>query len=327
MTLELNSGAAVPELPKMTLCITFQGPLLFDFKKSTCNDPEATVDIYAPYCPYHEAGFFVSDFSYSETDLCRGANGGSCPPPGYCTLSRRYIIKGCGIEPCPTAPQQITPVQLPPSSPPTYNDPLLKPAPGDNAKVVHEKVLFQVTVPRPWLIYPLFCDTVNVVKGPTGIPSPNVQMYGTGLRFFYPWDTKSNIDLYAPTKDPITHQPGYSKLDLTPPTAGRCSPLPNFGEIDVRYQGFGLEDRNDAHSDARSCFANVAVLAGLSEWWLNYEDGMSTPSNPSHPYKPVAWAEAHTGGDCGAPVIALGLPSAPQANELQSESGSPSVSA
>jgi hypothetical protein len=321
MTAEPSTSATAPAMPKMTLCITFQGPLLFDFKSLTCNDPDATVDVYAPYCPYHEAGFFVSDFSYSETDLCRGANNGSCPSPGSCTLARRYIIKGCGIVPCPTAPQQITPVQLP-STPGICNDPILKPAPGDQAKVVHEKVLFHVTVPRPWLIYPLYCDAVNVVKGPSDTPSPNVEAYGTGLRFFYPWDTKSCINLYAPTKDPITQQPGYSKLDLTPPTAGTCSPLPDLGEIEVRYQGFGLEDRNDAHSDARSCFASVAVLAGLSEWWLNYEDGMSSPTNRGHFAKAVEGAEAHTGGDCGAPVVALGLPSIPQTLNRQAESAS-----
>ena len=310
MTSEFKAEAATSTQPQMTLSITFQGPFLFDFKNSPANDPYATVDIYAPYCPYHEAGFFYGDYSYSETDMWSKANGGGCPPTGTGDLSRRYVINGSGIQACFGVPIQIYPVQPPQPNPPTDNDPFLKPEPSDGAEIVTEKILFQVTVPRPWYIYPLYCDRVDVVKSFTSStkePSQKVQIYATGMRFYYPWDSCSNIQLFYPNTSSTSSTPGFGVLDLTPPASGNCAPLPNYGDIEIRYQGLGMLDRNDSHSDARSCFANLAILAGLNEWWLNYEDRMATPSNQSHPYRPVDKIESYTGGDCGAPIIGLGL--------------------
>jgi hypothetical protein len=60
--------------------------------------------------------------------------------------------------------------------------------------------------------------------------------------------------------------------------------LPQPGDIEIRYDGIGLEDENDPHSDARACFASLASLAG-TEWWLYYDDGLGCPTNPYRPDK------------------------------------------
>jgi hypothetical protein len=304
--------------PQMNLSITFQGPFLFDFKNTPANDPNATVDIYAPYCPYHEAGFFFGDSSYSETEIWSTIHGGTCPPSPTAGLSRRYVINGNGIQACGGIPVQLNPVQPPRTNPPSNNDPILKPESGDGAKIVTEKILFQVTVPRPSFIYPLYCDTVNLVKGFSTPPSQIVQVYATGLRFYYAWDNCTKIQLFCPQLDPTTKIPGFGvPQDITPPSSGNCASLPDHGDIEIRYQGLGMLDRNDRHSDARSCFANLAILAGLNEWWLNYEDRMATPSNPSRPYRPGQSFESFTGGDCLSPIVALGFPIGTTTNSIE----------
>jgi hypothetical protein len=300
----LKSETLTSTQTPMTLSITFQGPFLFDFKDSP--DDDQTVDVYAPYCPYHEAGIFFGDNSCSETDIWTRANGSSGPP----TLNgpkRKYIIEGSGIGAFTGVPSQIYPVRPPPREVPKPNDPILKPNDDEDAQVVQDKILFQITVPRPWIVYPMYCDVVDVVRKFTDKPSQIPQIYGTGLRFLYPWDTSSSIFLCSP---------GNCSSEMTPPSDGGCSSLPKHGEIEVRYQGIGLQDRNDAHSDARACFASLATLAGMNEWWLNYEDGMATPTNPSHPFAPYRKLLAHTGGDCGASVIALGLPNVSESEEV-----------
>jgi hypothetical protein len=298
---EDKRSAAVLAHPAMTLSIIFQGPLVFDFGIISANGANPTVDVYAPYCPYHEAGFFYEDFSYSETDLWLAANGGVSPTPSG-GLARAYTIQGSGITACTGAPTQLNPVRPPTVLGRISNDPVLKPVPSDKAQVVPEKILFRTTVPRPWLIYPLYCDSVEVVKGFSTTPQGNLLACATGLRFLYPWVVGSDIYLYPPgTKPPVTTT---GAKDITPPAG---NDLPDHGSIDVRYQGLEIQDRNDTHSDARSCFASVATLAGVTEWWLNYGDGMTSPTNPSKPSK-LPQPRSHTAGDCGAPAIVLGLP-------------------
>jgi hypothetical protein len=76
----------------------------------------------------------------------------------------------------------------------------------------------------------------------------------------------------------------------------------------VRYQGLGLLDENDRHSDARACFASMVTLVG-KEFWLNYGDGMCSPTNPSHPVPLQSHTGmsilAHPGGDCYAPALVV----------------------
>ena len=92
-----------------------------------------------------------------------------------------------------------------------------------------------------------------------------------------------------------------------------------MGDIEIRYQGLGLADENDMHSDARSCFASMAALAGV-EWWLNYGDCKGSPTNGSKGSKDEAKSSGpcagsngkvtihnHTGGDCHAASLVNGL--------------------
>jgi hypothetical protein len=292
----------------MTLSITFQGPFLFDFKDSPKDDQ--TVDIYAPYCPYHEAGIFFGDSAYSETDL------GNAPPVGGNPLGqkvpRRYFIAGPGIEPCAEVPNQIYPLNPPRRAGIVpFNDPILKPLASDSLTLNPGKVMFQLTVPRPTHVYPLYCDVVKIVKSFDEAPGQTslMEVHATGLRFLYAWDSTTSIYLYAPGTDPSKSTPPTTGVyNITPAAAGTCDLLPNHGAIDIRYQGLELLDRNDPHADARSCFANLATMAGATEWWLNYGDGLSTPADAIPPDKINQNFTSYTGGDCGAPVIGRGLP-------------------
>ncbi len=284
------------------LSISFSGPYLYDFR------PEYEVDIYAPFCPLHEAGFFYSDNSRSETDLwtCAQEEVVAAGQQPLNQSQRIYEIKGPGIRSNWTQP--------------TILDRMKRPHPGPKATKIlafgkhasptprFDKMLFKLSVPVPQYIYPLYTDLLEVVDGYSTMPSGTFLSYATGFRFFYPWDGKSDVHLKIPT----------GKLCLvTPPV---FSELPKIADIEVRYAGPDCADRNDPHSDARSCFASLAALAGC-EKWLNYGDQLSSPTNPSHgSAAPVTLSNPcadigeparnllqHTGGDCHPPVIALGL--------------------
>ena len=291
----------------MNLSITFQGPFLFDFKGSPKDD--TTIDIYAPYCAYHEAGIFFGDSAYSETDLGKAAQTGTTPQGQK--VQRRYFVTSTGIKACTTVPNQIYP-RNPPKRPGIvpYNDPLLKPLESESLTLNPDKVLFQFTVPRPSYIYPLYCDVVQVMKsfdesaGQVAV----MPIHATGLRLLYAWDGSASIYLYGPGTDPSEDATASKGVyEITPPAAGACPGLPESGSIDVRYQGLELLDRNDPHSDARSCFANLATMAGATQWWLNYGDGIAAPPDaiPANPIRETI--DSYTGGDCGAPVIGRGL--------------------
>jgi hypothetical protein len=298
----------VSERSEMTLSITFQGPFLFDFKDSPEDD--LTVDIYAPYCAYHEAGIFFGDSAYSETDLA------NAPPvvvvPTGEKVPRKYFIAGPGIKACSTVPNQIYPHHPPrdPSIEP-YNDPLLKPLETETLTLNPGKVLFQFTVPRPSHIYPLYCDVVQIRKSFDEGPGQSALMpiHATGLRFSYAWDSTTSIYLYARGTDPSKNAPPTTGVyEITPAAAGNCPGLANHGSIDIRYQGLEQLDRNDPHSDARSCFASLATMAGATQWWLDYGDGLAEPADPIPPDLIRETFTSYTGGDCGAPVIGRGLP-------------------
>jgi hypothetical protein len=287
----LSTNLSTNNFPtNISLSITFRGPFLYVFPPVKGDDPNPVVDIYAPYCPYHEAGFFYSDYSYSETELWKEAQKRGNPP-----THRKYTIDGDGITAYARNPDIIDPVYLPYPNDPLGGGPILQPGSGDTPSLRHHKMLFHLSVPRPRFIYPLYCDSVEVVKSYSTGPSGTSSQYGTALRFFYEWDTDSIITLTPP---------GLRPLSLTPPIVPE---LPSYGDIEIRYEGLGITDNNDPHSDSRSCFADLVTLAGL-EWWLSYKDGLSTPSNPSNAHGPRPYStHAHTGADCYAPSLVIGL--------------------
>jgi hypothetical protein len=296
-------SATMPS-PSIALSITFSGPLLFMFNKGS----DTTVDIYAPYCPYHEAGIFYADGSFSETNLWNCSQSSVSSPA---SLHRHYSIYGEGMEANSKAPRVLQRNYPPDNTTAGVAPVILTTKALKNPKPCLDKKLFKLTVPRPEYIYSLYADLVEVV--PDYDPSSakgNFVHQATGLRFFYRWDAKSQIELKIPS-----HKVCY----ITPPVFGE---LPTISDIEVRYQGLDLTDQNDPHSDARSCFASLATLAG-STCWLNYGDGRSCPTNPS-PNPPDAGMTEdpcagvgdptmsvviHTGGDCHAPVIVDGLDS------------------
>jgi hypothetical protein len=267
----------------VTLSVSFYGPLLFDFRPRS-----QWVDIYAPYCPYHLAGFFFDDFSYSETLLWQGAQQAAQLDPA----ARAYTLHADGLAAHRGRPTVLQPATLA-GAPPLYQP--------KNIRVQKDKVLFKLTVPRPELIYPLYTDNVQIVESATKKPKVwnQFQHYATGLRFFYRWDALSSV---------LLDVPGGSSVNLTPPLLDTLTPDLNqaMASIEVRYQGLGILDQNDVHSDARACFASLITLAGLTAW-LNYGDGKGAPTsltpNPPRPGSGPIQVRSITGADCHAPVI------------------------
>jgi hypothetical protein len=158
-------------------------------------------------------------------------------------------------------------------------------------------MLFRLSVPKPEYIYPLYCDCLEVVTGYDTDPTNILTAHCTGLRFFYRWHPGSPIFLRPPAGEMPT---------ITPPIFREFDTV---ADIEVRYEGLNLNDENDPHADSRSCFASLAVLAGV-EQWLNYNDGKTSPTNPSHckNLKPIGpRLLVHSGGDCHSPQIAVGL--------------------
>jgi len=311
---------------KSALSITFSGPMLFDF---VTDDKAGLVDIYVPFCPYHEAGFYFSSSSLSEIDVWKNEKNAAARRP----LNIAYKITSDGIRPNPKAdlissnfpkgPKPIT--KTPPES--ELQQGADRGGVSDSVYILQlggqdgaakktkctpptYKTMFRLTVPMPRYVAPLYCDNVEVLDSFGGKASHTLYQHCTALRFFYEWNAGSAIWLGTPA----------NSYDITPSI---FSHLPQMADIEVRYEGIDIEDENDPHSDARSCFANLATLAGV-EWWINYQDGLTTPSNPSRP-PDLAAAKAekprsvsaqrvvghnlvsHTGGDCHAPIIVNNL--------------------
>lgn len=280
-----EADAAEKLHPLAWLSITFSGPFLYVFPPEHRN---AMVDVYAPYCPYHEGGFFYSDDSQSETDLWKKA---VAVDHSLKDCDRIYSIRGDGIHANPDKVQIISGINPPkPWEAKIFNaDPLA-------TTVRTDKALFCLSVPKPRFIHPLYFDFLEIVPGFKNNATGNLVSYPTGLRFFYSWDPCSRIHLVTPAG---------SIPDITPPEFSQFQTVP---DIEVRYEGFNLSDENDPHADSRSCFASLTTLIE-TELWLNYNDGKSSPTNPSHgkvPQGPIR-TTIHTGGDCHAPVITLGL--------------------
>jgi hypothetical protein len=313
-----NKGNKVAT-PIIQLSMSFSGPMFFDFSTSAaCGQ----VDIHVPYCPYHEAGFFFQRHSYSESDLY------ACAVKNM-LADRCYSIDIGGLQPTSTLPQPIvsafpkgkristtTPTvssRKAPSKTATAGTDMIYILSIDGLKGQRSltvfpkclsKRLFKLSVPMPTYLGSLYTDSLQVLPL-TGKPSPPFYEHCTALRFYYEWDATSDIVLNAPN--------GLSRI-ITPPL---YKELPSIADIEIRYEGLDLEDDNDPHSDARSCFASLVALAG-TDWWLNYGDGRTTPTSPVVPSSlprvtrdPCdnydSRAELKTGADCHAPIITTGL--------------------
>jgi hypothetical protein len=303
---EIRSTAMPSPSLAIALSITFSGPLFFVFNKGS----DTTVDVYAPHCPYHEAGIYYTDGSFSETNLwsCSRTSVSSAV-----SLHRHYSIHGTGIEAYSKTPVVLHRSYPPPSATVGAAPVILTTKALKNPEPRLHKKLFKLTVPRPEYVYPLYSDLVEVVPDYDPNSAKNhFTHHATGLRFLYRWDAQSKIELKIPN---------HRVCNITPPVFGG---LPTISDVEIRYQGIDLTDQNDQHSDARSCFASLATLAG-SICWLNYGDGRSSPTNPS-PKPPDVGKTAdpcegvddpttsrdvvvHSGGDCHAPVIVDGLDS------------------
>ena len=286
----------------VTLSITFSGPLLFDFIPGF---GQCGVSVYAPYCPYHIAGIFASRLSYSETDLWKCVQKQN-PSDRF---DRAYEIKGDGITRNTGKPVVIGEGQSSFINSEMARS-VIRSMPGTKGLCPpKDKILFKFTVPTPDYVYPLYIDKVEIVDGYDTDPNDNnIAPHSSGLRFFYTWDGATPINIVLPMG---------STRDVTPPVLDQVAAS---ADIEVRYEGIGLTDENDPHSDSRSCFASLTMLAGV-EAWLNYGDGRSSPTNRSHCINdaitdpdPCASAGAqgiapriHSGADCHAPIIVNGL--------------------
>jgi len=277
----MSTTATVPGTASVpTLSITLRGTFLYVFPADIKTGQTNYVDIYAAFCPYHEAGFFYCDNSYSETDLWQ-----SVKAPG---LSRDYKIDGSGLKTYTTAPTILSPGGFLPAA--AEQGPLLKPAATDKPSMQLKLAMFHLQLPLPMAIYPLYCDEVEVVRD--GKPTSQLSHFATAVRFLYEWDTTSPIELTIP---------GNAAKPLTPPIGNG---LPNSADIEVRYEGLAVRDANDEHSDARSCFANLLEMTALP-WSLNYNDGF--PGTSSAAKTGAIQPRARTGGDCYAPSLFVGL--------------------
>jgi hypothetical protein len=326
MATNKSSGSSTPIIQ---LSISFSGPMFFDF---STNASRGRVEIHVPYCPYHEAAFFFQRHSYSESDLyaCALKNHGGT------ASARCYSIDIGGLQLTPPSPLPIISA-FPKGKPLATTTPIVTsskeqstraPSTADSIYVLSidglksqhslnnfptclSKHLFQFSVPMPNYLSSLYTDKVQILPL-SGKPTGTFQEHATALRFYYEWDGNSDIVLNAPN--------GLSRM-ITPPL---YKELPSIGDIEIRYEGIDLEDDNDPHSDARSCFASLVALAG-TDWWLNYGDGRTTPTSPVLPPsvpKPrdpcdnyddgrleyeAGRLEIKTGADCHAPIITTGL--------------------
>jgi hypothetical protein len=302
--------------PDIRLSISFSGPMFFDFSTSSA---AGRVDIYVPYCPYHQAGFFFLRNSYSESDLYACAVQQSHRQP----MPRVYSVSGKGIPLRTSPPSPITssyPAGNPPATTTPGNNKRLDPnhiyilsidglsTRGTRARLPKTTVkrLLQFSVPMPACLSTLYTATLQVIPG-SGKPSSNFFEHCTALRFYYEWDATSDVLLDVPFGAPRS---------ITPPI---FTGLPPISEISIRYEGIELEDDNDPHSDARSCFASLTALAG-TDWWPNFGDGRTSPTGPvlPSPVPPpihrdpclqfgVDLPKIKTGADCHAPIITMGL--------------------
>jgi hypothetical protein len=316
-----NKGKRIAT-PVIQLSMSFSGPMFFDF---STNAACGQVDIHIPYCPYHEAGFFFQRHSYSESDLYACA----VKHNGYTAVDRCYSIAIGGLQPATTLPTPIIsafPVGkvLATTTPTVSSRKAHSKTATAGAAIIYilsidglkdqrsptgfpkclSKRLFKLSVPMPTYLGSLYTDTLQVLPL-SGTPTKTFYEHSTALRFFYEWDGNSDVVLNAPN--------ALSRI-ITPPLYDE---LPSIADIEIRYEGLGLEDDNDPHSDARSCFASLAALAGI-DWWLNYGDERTTPTSPVVPSSlpPVTrdpcddydqLVHLKTGADCHAPIITTGL--------------------
>jgi hypothetical protein len=203
MNHQMETSALVDGPLKSVLSITFSGPYLYDFRGGL------KVDIYAPYCPLHEGGFFYSDNSRSETDLWACAQAGGT----YLNSSdRAYVITGSGIQMNPWPPTIIRQVELPHTRRKEVS--FLGTTKSQPCAPRFDKMLFKLSVPVPAYVCPLYTDLVEVLDGYDTPPAQKYKHYATGLRFFYGWDASQDpspspcADIGEPSNVAVEHTGG-----------------------------------------------------------------------------------------------------------------------
>jgi hypothetical protein len=228
------------------------------------------IDVYAPKCEDHAAGLFWTAGEYPLTGLSQ--SGGQ----------HTYAIRGAGINPG-GAPGAITHLPVKPG----MDGGILAGPAGSKAQTQH--AYFHVSLPRPKIVYGMQSDSAEVVKtsaGPTGVNSN----YATSVRFYYDWTVGSDVLMDVPFYQPSgSKNPPPIPINVTPPSGNG---LPDFGDIELQFNG--PDSGDGSHNDAISCFEQIALVAGVP-WWLNYYNPHNTGS------------QVHSGTDCKAPAIILGV--------------------
>jgi hypothetical protein len=215
-----------------TLQLSFHGPFLYKFLA-------AEVEIYAPKCAGHAAGFFTAK---NETPLTGRHRKGD---------TRRYRVTG----PVFTPPTPLRPTQF--FDP---GDTILNA--GKTAKPVFESSHFCLIVPRPQIVVPISFSEVEVIDNaanPLATPKGELAKRACGLRFFFDADLSKELVLTLNNLGAVV-----LKSDFDAPALGY-----DFADAEIRYASATEEDQE--HQDALECFESLATLAGV-DWWLCYEN-------------------------------------------------------
>jgi hypothetical protein len=238
------------------LSITFRGPFVFSIQSNT-------VDVYAPKCDGHLAGISWTDGESPIEGLHKGGGNHTYSITGSGVTSNTGSIAQSGLGKIPAVSSGSPQTQF---------------------------AYFHILVPRPKIIYRVNADTVEIVQSSAG-PQGATDSYATSLRFYYDWVVGSSVLLSPPVYPfpPTAANPAPPPITITPPGG---APLPEYGDIEIQYDGPGSGDPD--HLDAIACFDQIAQLAGVS-WWLNYY-------NPSG-----GGAQLRTGSDCKAVPLVFGI--------------------
>jgi hypothetical protein len=237
------------------LSITFRGPFVFVFPK----DATKNVDVYAPACDGHTAGIFYSTASLPITPMAQQGHNHVHQISGKSLSSHGGAISkiGASLGKLPTAPGAGLALSA-----------------------------FRVSVPRPKIVHGLIPVDVEIV---TGSPTGTLQAYATALRFYYDWTVGTPVTLQGPGYPHPKPKNPPPPLNITPPAG---APLPDYGDISIEHRG--PESGDPDHTDAISCFAKIAQVAGVN-WWLSFYN--SSSGGPA----------VKTGADCGAVPLVSGI--------------------
>jgi hypothetical protein len=268
----------------LNLSLTFRGPFLFVVPG--CKDdgtPQDYVTIYAPQCEEHSGSVFWGD--------------GSAPLYGRARLGGKlpYTLMGLNANDGKISYQWNAGI--------SHDSPILGPEAAGSAErcATSTKLLwdayFSIRVPRPLVYYAL-----NLVRDTEVVQDGNCKnnfvWWGTGFRLYYQIDPNNfnQLKLYPPD---LSAGLGPNPILIVPPTGKRqldhddWLPLPKVADVEFQFEASAGDDME--HRDATSCFGQITTLANL-DWWLNFDN------NPAS-----GGAAVHSGADCGALPVVLGI--------------------